>query len=91
MLIQTEEKKEKFDEFINSENGKTFWPVPDTTFMAMRMHMPENKTQLIDTEAYLHGWSEKVFSSDDTAKLWKRAIQKNKLKTKVKQAACLSF
>jgi len=59
--------------------------------MAMRLHLPENKTQLIDNEAYLHGWSEKVFSSDDTAKLWKHAIQKNKLKTKVKKAACVSF
>ena len=76
---------------VNGTHGKTVWPVPDTTFMAMRLHFPENKTQLIDTEAYLHGWSEKVFSSDDTAKLWKRTIQKNKLKTKVKQAVCVSL
>jgi len=68
---------------------RRMWPIPDTAAMSLRLHLEENKTQLIDNEAYLHGWSEKVFSSDDTAKLWKR-VQRKKLKSKVK-ATCVSL
>jgi hypothetical protein len=40
------------------------------------LHRAQEKTMLIDNEALLQGWSEKVFSSDETRKLWDRAIQK---------------
>jgi hypothetical protein len=40
------------------------------------LHQAKEKIVLIDNEALLQGWSEKVFSSDETRKLWDRAIQK---------------
>jgi hypothetical protein len=55
------------------------WPNSDTLYMARRLHRPQNKTQLIDNEAYLHGWSEKVFSSTDTRKM-RKATKRRKFK-----------
>ena len=84
-----EQDEQEFHETTSQIPGR--WPIPDTAHMSARLHKPENKTQLIDNEAYLHGWSDKVFSSDDTRKLWNKAIQKNSLKNKVKEATCLPF
>ena len=61
------------------------WPITDTLYMARLLHRPENKTQLIDNEAYLHGWSEKVFSSHDTRKM-RKATKRGKFKQN-----CVSF
>ena len=57
------------------------WPIADTLFIARELHKPENKTQLIDNEAYLQGWSDKLFSSADTRKMREKAMKKrNKFK-----------
>ena len=55
------------------------WPSSDTLYMARLLHRPENKTRLIDNEAYLHGWSEKIFSSTDTRKM-RKATKRRKFK-----------
>jgi hypothetical protein len=55
------------------------WLVRDRLWIARSLHEPKNKTLLVDNEAYLQGWSEKLFSSDDTRKLWKRGIKKRKM------------
>jgi hypothetical protein len=55
------------------------WPVTDTLFRAKELHKEENKTKLIDREALLQGWSEKVFCSDETRKAWKQATKKKSL------------
>lgn len=70
--------------FCKDDYPPQCWPITDTLFMARELHRPENKTQLIDNEAYLHGWSEKVFSSIDTRKMQKAT------KKKFKQS-CVSF
>ena len=63
------------------------WPIADTLFVARELHEPENKTQLIDSEAYLQGWSDKLFSSADTRKMREKAMKKgNKFK-----GSCMSF
>jgi len=88
-----DKNNEEFDKHLRDYAiNKDIWHVPDTAAVSYRLHLEENKTELIDNEAYLHGWSEKVFSSEDTTKLWKLALQKNqntKLKNKVKKAACI--
>lgn len=55
------------------------WPVIDTLYQALELHKEGNQTKLIDSEALLQGWSEKAFSSDDTYKVWKRAIKKKSI------------
>jgi len=89
-LIPIEGKKiantieEDPDFYKDGEWPPNTWPVADTLYMARILHRPENKTQLIDNEAYLHGWSEKLFSSSDTRKMRKAT------KKKFKQN-CVSF
>ena len=54
------------------------WPIADSLYMARIIHLPKNKTQLIDAEAYLEGWSENVYSSSDTRKLRKAIKQRRR-------------
>ena len=70
-MFKDQERKGKWPEGM--------WPVTDTLFMAREIHKEESKTKLIDSEALLQGWSEKVYSSDDTRKAWKRAIKKKSI------------
>lgn len=72
------DKKELLKE-KDGEWPEGIWPVIDTLFLARQMHEEERKTELIDSEALLQGWSEKVFSSEDTRKAWKLAIKKRSI------------
>jgi hypothetical protein len=70
---------EDADKFFKEWAGRfhEFWAMQDDkTAYARYLHLPANRTKLIDNEALLQGWSEKLFSSDDTAKLWKRVMKK---------------
>jgi hypothetical protein len=70
-----EDADKLFKEWV--ERFHEYWAIRDDRLAYARyLHRPENRTQLIDNEALLQGWSEKVFSSDDTAKLWKRVMKK---------------
>jgi len=50
------------------------------------MHDSKKKSQLIDNEAFLQGWSEKLYSSDETIKMWKQASKNRKVTEVVKKA-----
>ena len=65
----------------------TLWPITDSGFIARDRHRPSKKSQLIQNEVYLNGWSEKVFASGDTKKMRKKATKK----TLKFRANCVSF
>jgi hypothetical protein len=64
----------KWDEIEGMDGW--LWPLCDTLWWAKQFHLPENRNHLIDTEAYLHGWSESVYLSEMTASLWQLMKEK---------------
>lgn len=67
---------QKYKQIYHNPDG---WLVRDRLWIARSLHEPKNKTLLVDNEAFLQGWSEKLFSSDETRKLWKKGIKKRKI------------
>jgi hypothetical protein len=61
------------------------WLVTGRLWITRSMHDPKEKSQLIDNEAFLQGWSEKLYSSNETIKMWKQALKKRKVTEVIKK------
>jgi hypothetical protein len=78
-ILTDDEIRAEFAVILQGQLNPDRWLVQDRLWISKSMHVEAKKTLLIDNEAFLQGWGEKLFASDDTRKLWKKGLRKRKL------------